>query len=694
MTLNVEVHGAGALAKAIAARFLAGGVVVTARDVAMPSPDAGVVVWAREACTIGDALAANEAFLRAGIAALFVLAEGGELAFGPLTVPGRTACLACALHHRERIDESRPIGTASAVGAVRVADDVVGAIVQAASAGTPILLHQRVLRIARGGVRASSVWPRSGCRSCASARVVAGPFDVAAGLVLGAAPSASAARDVSRPRRRIGIVGGGTAGYLTALALRRLRPSLDVTLIESSAIPVIGVGEATTPDLVEFLHGTLGVDELELYRDVMPTWKLGIRFAWGDPSRPHFHHPFTGEHLLEAYAHGRDHDLQSLSAQLMARDLAPVLRDVSGRVVPLLSKTPYAYHLDNRRFVAFLQRLGARAGVEHIDCVVEEAVLAADGSVDHLRTNDGRTLTFDLYIDASGFRSLLLEKSQRAPFVDYASSLFCDSAVAADVPHARVLAPYTLAETMNAGWCWGIGQRESTHRGYVFSSSFVSADAAEAEMRRKNPGMGEARLVRFRSGRHTDAWVNNVIGVGNAYAFVEPLESTAIHMVLHEVRLLCDSLPDGGEGGDVQRVRRRFNAALAEHWDYLRGFLALHFRFNRRLDTPFWRACRADVDLAGAESLVDAFREAAPLTARPDRALLEESLMRTSFFGLLGVDNVLLGQGVATKALVPAGDLGAFDRWMRHGLPDVLARALPQREALDAYVDWLRARRA
>jgi tryptophan halogenase len=685
--LDVEVHGTGALAKAIAARFAAGGIVVTLRDVAMPSPEADVVVWAREGCAMRDALAANEAFLRAGVAALFVLADRNELAFGPLTVPGRTACLACAGSH----DEDGAIGTASAVGAARVADDVVVAIVQAASSSASIVLHQRVARLPRGSVRATSAWPRLDCTSCRAAQVGPGPFELSASLALGAAPAATARRDVAGSVRTVGIVGGGTAGYLTALALRKLRPSLDVTLLESSKIPVIGVGEATTPDFVDFLHGTLDVDRLELFREVMPTWKLGIRFAWGDPARPHFHHPFTGEHLLEACTHGKDQDLQSLGAQLMAHDLAPILRDAEGRIVSLLSQTPHAYHLDNGRFVALLHRLAARAGVKQVDCVVRDAVLASDGSIERLRTDDGRELSFDLYVDASGFQSLLLEKTLGSPFVDFGSSLFCDAALVADVPSSGPIAPYTLAETMDAGWCWGIGMRDSNHRGYVFASNALSSDAAEAEMRRKNPTMGDARLIRFRSGRHAESWSKNVVAVGNAYAFVEPLESTALHMLLYEIELLCDALPDHGEG---EGARRRFNEALAAHWDYLRGFLALHFRFNRKLDTPFWQRCRAEVDLAGAEAIVEAFGEGAPLTARPDRTLLEESLMRGRFFGLLGVDNVLLGQGVARKLLSPAGDLGPFDRWVKRGLPSILAHALPQREALDAYVGLLEAGRA
>ena len=247
--------------------------------------------------------------------------------------------------------------------------------------------------------------------------------------------------------------------------------------------------------------------------------------------------------------------------------------------------------------------------------MVEEAEVGQDGAVRGLRTRDGRTLSFDLYVDATGFRSLLLGKALGVPFRSYDASLRTDAAIAADVPNEGPIAPYTLAETMNAGWCWSIPQLDSDHRGYVFATSHLSADAAEAEMRAKNPGMGAARLVRFRSGRLERCWVGNVVGVGNAYAFVEPLESTALHMLVHQVRMLLDALD--GPGDDAARAR--MNDAVGAHWDTLRGFLALHYRFNRRLDTPFWRDSER-VDLASGEAMLAAFREGAPLVARPDRS--------------------------------------------------------------------------
>ncbi|HEY1691403.1 MAG TPA: FAD-dependent oxidoreductase [Polyangiaceae bacterium] len=492
-------------------------------------------------------------------------------------------------------------------------------------------------------------------------------------------PRANAGRESRRAPLRIGIVGGGTAGYLTALALRRRQPACQVTLLESSRIPVIGVGEATTPDLVRFLHETLAIPEADLHREVRPTWKLGIRFLWGVPGGC-FHHPFTGPYLPEAAAHARAPDLQSLGAQLMARDRAPILRDGVDAVRSLLPDVAHAYHLDNARFVAFLQRRAEAAGVERVDCVVQTATRGLDGNVADLRTDDDRVFSFDLYVDATGFRSLLLEKTLGQPFRSFASSLPTDAAVVADVAGHGELAPYTLAETMDAGWCWSIPQEDANHRGYVFATSHLTADAAEAEMRAKNPGMGPARLVRFRSGRLERCWVGNVVGLGNAYAFVEPLESTALHMVVHQIEALCDALA----GSVDDRARDAMNDAVSAHWDTLRGFLALHYRFNRRLPTRFWKACE-DIELGAGEAMLAEYRRGAPLVARPDRERLEDSLFGKGFFGLLGVDNVLLGQRVPTRMLVPRPErVAAFESWLRE-VAEPLSRALPQREALEAY---------
>ena len=155
----------------------------------------------------------------------------------------------------------------------------------------------------------------------------------------------------------------------------------------------------------------------------------------------------------------------------------------------------------------------------------------------------GDKLKFDLYIDCSGFRSTLMEKKLCSPFISYEKSLYTDSAVVANVPHGGVVKPYTLAETMNHGWCWNIAFEDEDHRGYVFSSSFSTFEQATAEMAAKNPGMSEPWTLKFRSGRHQHFWRENVVALGNAYAFVEPLASTAIHMILYEIDLLTRNFP-------------------------------------------------------------------------------------------------------------------------------------------------------
>jgi len=443
------------------------------------------------------------------------------------------------------------------------------------------------------------------------------------------------------PYQHIGVIGGGTAGYFAAIALKRASPARRVTVVESSKIPIIGVGEATTPPLVAFLHYTLGIDVVDFYARVRPTWKLGIQFTWG--ARP-FQYPFGSGDVTEAMAYDGALDACSLTSMLMANHAFPVLDDAFGPR-SLLTDLWFAYHLDNKRFVAYLADHARKVGVEHLDRTVTD-VAVANGSIDHLVTAEGDQPRFDLYVDATGFRSLLIEKALGSPFQSYASTLLCDRAVVADVPHGGKLKPYTHAETMDAGWCWAIPQVDCDHRGYVYSSAHISDDEAEAEMRRKNPGMGKTWSVKFRSGRHREVWIGNACAIGNAYGFVEPLESTALHVVILEVMDLVRELARlDREGGEPDRAR--LGKRLGDNWDYLRWFLGIHYRFNSRLDTPFWQTCRRDVDISGFESVLAQFREGGPLTARMERDA------RDRVFGPFGTDVLLLGQGVPCALPTP-----------------------------------------
>jgi len=489
------------------------------------------------------------------------------------------------------------------------------------------------------------------------------------------------ARDDSARRtpRSLCVVGGGTAGYFAALAVKRRFPEMRVTVVDSSEVPIIGVGEATTTLMPPFLHGQLGLDIVDLFRTVRPTFKLGIRFLWGPPGLE-FAYPFGDADPIEAFVHDGDLRTQSLMAMLMAEDRTPVLRGPNGELLSLLPRMKFAYHLDNAPFVGFLVSEARRAGILHVDATISRAERGERGDIVALISNDGRRIEADFFVDASGFRSLLVEETLGSPFTSYASSLFCDRAIVATVPQRGPIQPYTTAETMDAGWCWRIPVEGEDHRGYVHASSFLDEDRAVEEMRSSNPGMGEPWIVRFRSGRHRDFWIGNTAAVGNAYGFVEPLESTALHMVIVEIAYLLGGLEAMAAPGDDGQFPLFASEAVGAHWDYLRWFLSIHYRFNGRRDTPFWRAARDEVDISGLGAEVDRFVSEGPLVA--DGAA--RFAVGDPAFGYSGLTMLLLGQGIAPRGpMKTAVDATAW-RERTEKQRRVARRGLEQREALQA----------
>ena len=500
-------------------------------------------------------------------------------------------------------------------------------------------------------------------------------------------------REAYRPKsaddgtvRRVGILGGGTAGWFTALALRAQLPWLEVTVIETPSIPIIGVGEASVPSLVPFLHHYLKLNVHDFIREVQPTWKQGIRFEWGLPGDYVFQAPFdwevNGIGMLGSMGETGNVSSFTLQSVLMARDVTPVIR-AGGQEHPFLHVQAYAYHLDNKRLVEYLRRTAVERGIVHLDCKIVDAKLSpaeTDGepSIEHLVAEDGRQLEFDLYVDCSGFRSFLLEHKLGERFHSFASSLFTDSALAFNVPHGGKLKPYTTARTMDSGWCWNIPIMEDDHQGYVYSSSFCTDDEALAEAKRTWPDLTSERVVRFKSGRHDRAWVGNVYAIGNAYAFVEPLESTGLLMIMRAVTALVRSFPIGPE----RAVLKRFvNTTIGRDWDRLRWFLAVHYKFNKRKDSRFWKAVREDVDVSGLQDALDLFRACGPLSLMPRavRTQLNE-VAGVYFYGLHGLDCILLGQKVPHPKL----EREKPEVWKarRQLAVDFSRRALPQAEAL------------
>jgi tryptophan halogenase len=662
------------------------------------------VVCALEGTRYRALLDVNAAAITSGRPCIMCTVDGEQVVLGPTLVRTQRACLGCAVlatslsnyPDRTRAADYIPFLATQRLRRTPLLHAAARAVRdELARLATDPLLAGKLLRLTREGFALTDVPVQPDCPFCRQQ---------ARGEVAAPAPPLARQSSVSislnsdrraeaeirgvpaesqAPYRTVGILGGGTAGYMTALALRTRRPELSVTLIESSKIPIIGVGEATTPRLLDFLHARSGLDIVDFYRRVLPTWKLGIQFFWGLPGDYTFNGAFQFASLLEPMVYGGNMETYSLGCALMERDRVPVFANGDGTYTSFLHRIAFAYHLDNVRFVRYLTEEAERLGVRRLDRVIKDAELRADGeNIDCLIDDGGEKHQFDLYVDASGFRSFLLEKKLGSAYISYESSLFTDSAIMADVPHDGTIKPYTRAESMDHGWCWTIPFLESDHRGYVFSSAFCTVERAIEEMRRKNPTMSEPRSLKFRSGRHEHFWRGNVLAVGNAYAFVEPLESTGLEMLSIELDLVMDHFPKSQHDHGIKQA---LCEKLGGMWDNIRGLLAIHYKFNRKFDTEFWRACRADTDLASAETRVRLFADRAPLSY--SRALLRANDPIADFFSQDYIYDVLLcGQQAPATYLQPFESPAALEERRRH-YRNAAEWAIPQAEALRLLVE-------
>jgi tryptophan 7-halogenase len=403
---------------------------------------------------------------------------------------------------------------------------------------------------------------------------------------------------------RVVVLGGGTAGWMTAAGIAKLLPDLArVQLVESEEIGIVGVGEATLPHIRGFVE-KLGIDEAAFMKATHATFKLGIDFRDFGRIGESYIHPFGsfGEEVagvgfhhywLELARHGMARDLGDYSlavAAAKANRFRPPSQDDS-----LGSTYGYAYQFDATLFGPFMREFGLGLGIErHEGRVVSVERDAVSGDVVALVLADGRRVIGDLFVDCSGFRSLLLGQELGVAWEDWTHWLPCDRAAAMPCTHATDdLRPYTTATAMPAGWRWQIPLQHRMGNGYVFSSAHITEEQACDAIRASAEGtpLADPRILKFRPGRRAQSWSHNVIGVGLASGFLEPLESTSIYLAQMAITYLIELFP-AAAGQIDPRDRAEFNRLVDMEYDRVRDFLILHYNATTRDDSEFWNHVR------------------------------------------------------------------------------------------------------
>ncbi len=428
--------------------------------------------------------------------------------------------------------------------------------------------------------------------------------------------------------RSVCIVGGGSAGWMTAAALAHALPrGCAITLIESDEIGTVGVGEATIPP-IKLFNDTLGIDENAFLRATSGTFKLGIEFvgwARGGPDDAYFH-PFGSfgksfdlvavhQHWLRARAAGSPIALDDLSMGWGAARRGRFARPMSDpRSVG--STFDYAYHFDAGAYAAFLRNYAEARGVtRHEGKVADCRIDGESGNVAAVTTSDGRAFAADLFIDCSGFRGLLIEDALHTGYEDWTHWLPCDRAVAVPCASNDPAIPYTRSTARHAGWQWRIPLQHRTGNGYVYASAHLSDDEAAATLLANIDGeaMADPRQLRFTTGRRRQFWNRNVIAIGLAGGFMEPLESTSLHLIQTGIAKLLAFFPTRDF---APAVRDEYNRVAISEFERIRDFLILHYKLNTRSDGALWQQVAAMPVPETLQWKIDHFRQSGRLLAR------------------------------------------------------------------------------
>lgn len=489
--------------------------------------------------------------------------------------------------------------------------------------------------------------------------------------------------------RSLAIVGGGTAGWMAAAALSRSLAGMgiELRLIESAQIEPIGVGEATLPPIMDFIR-QLGIDEAELVRQIKATYKLGIGFRDWTRAGHFYFHPFgpvgpgIGNIPFQAYwlkmlLEGRAERLEEYSIQAMAALRGRFARPVHAPNTPL-NKITYALHFDAGRFAHYLRGYAEARGVRRTEGrVCHVSVRGPDGFIDSVTLESGERVSADLFLDCSGFAGLLIEGALHTGYQDWSRWLPCDRAVLVHSERAAPPNPHTLVTAREAGWQWQIPLQHRDGNGYVYSGDFTGDDAAAALLLRNLPGraLSEPAALRFRPGRRNAAWNRNVVALGLAAGFLEPLEATSIHLIQRGIAMLLRFFPDRDfAAADIGR----YNRTMAAEFSHVRDFLLLHYSQTERAGL-FWQQCR---DIPPTDSL----REKVELFRSHGRILREE----TELFPVLSWLSVMVGQNIIPRGYDPLVD-GLDARRIQTRLEELRAAVKDCVEAMPSHWDFIQA---
>ncbi|WP_040309297.1 tryptophan halogenase family protein [Asticcacaulis biprosthecium] len=465
--------------------------------------------------------------------------------------------------------------------------------------------------------------------------------------------------------RNIVIVGGGTSGWMTAAGLSRVlgTQNYTITLVESEEIGTVGVGEATIP-MIRMYNDLLGFDEDEFVRQTNASFKLGIEFVnWRRVGHTYFHPfgtigvdtdgvPFTHfwQRLL-ALGGSDDYTRFNLESQAARQGLMGRLTDGN----PI--KLNYAFHFDAALYAGFLRRYSeARGVVRKEGKIVKVNQDPQGGHLTSVALEDGRLIAGDLFIDCSGFRGLLIEQTLKAGYEDWSAWLPCNRAAAVPTERARLAdgsdaptTPFTRSTAQEAGWQWRIPLQHRTGNGYVFCNEYVSEDEAIGKLLGRLDGkpLKDPKILRFVTGHRRKMWDKNVIALGLASGFLEPLESTSIHLVQVGLAKLLTYFP---KRGITPAIARRYNDEMLAEYVNVKDFLIAHYHVTERDDTPFWRYCKNMSIPDSLKSRLDLFAATGQAAVLPTELFKEQSWF-----------SVLVGQGVLPRDYHPVADAVSED---------------------------------